>query len=173
VTLLEKPRPPLDGANLGHRRGRGRKNEGKWLSPYAPSYDPDLVMPAPPVTLPKINPARHMAAFKEAMDKVETEIWLAAFFAPNGPHGGARNYRIAFLAFVAMAGASLAPPKVSPPAPALAPAAPILTPTPRRPETMIESRGKALEAPARASRERPRRSASLTRPIPSPGARCW
>jgi hypothetical protein len=72
VTLLD--RPPLDGAEPDHRQAR-RRGKGKGASPYSPGYDPDpgswLAQP-PSVTLPTINPERHKAAFKAAMDRTET-----------------------------------------------------------------------------------------------------
>jgi hypothetical protein len=45
------------------------------------------------------------------------------------------KYRLAFQIFVALSGAHLAPPKVSPPPPP----APVMTPAPRHPETMLAS----------------------------------
>jgi hypothetical protein len=67
VTLIEeKPRLAPD------RPARRRQNgNSKGCSPYAPAYDADLA--PPPVTLPKIDPSRHAAAFRRAMNKVERQ----------------------------------------------------------------------------------------------------
>jgi hypothetical protein len=78
MTLLEeKPRLPPDGLTRSarpdsdHRRGGRGKNGKKGSSPYAPSYDVDLA--PPPVTLPTIDPTRHMAAFKRAMERIDED----------------------------------------------------------------------------------------------------
>jgi hypothetical protein len=63
---------PQDGltrsARLDPDRPVGRRNKGK-SSPYAPGYDVDLA--PPPVTLPTIDPSRHMVAFRRAMNDAE------------------------------------------------------------------------------------------------------
>jgi hypothetical protein len=64
LTLLEVD-PNVRATVPKHRR------RGKGCSAYAPAFDPDREQAPSPITLAKIDPARHADAFRRAMDLAE------------------------------------------------------------------------------------------------------
>jgi hypothetical protein len=74
VTLITENKPRLSQFGPGRAApvdpGRRRGNQGcKGTSAYSSSYNEELEPVGQPITLPKIRPERHMAAFKRALER--------------------------------------------------------------------------------------------------------
>jgi hypothetical protein len=71
MTLVEeRPRDP-SGASSDSDHRRTRNGKGKGESPYAPNFDSERLPEPVKVSLPVIDPSRHAAAFRAAMDEAE------------------------------------------------------------------------------------------------------
>jgi hypothetical protein len=81
MTLITEEKPRLSPFGPGRAApvdpGRRRSKQGtKGTSAYATLYDQEIEPIAPSVTLARIHPERHIAAFRKAMDSAERiEEW--------------------------------------------------------------------------------------------------